>query len=296
MDIPWEDVRLFLAVAETGSLSGAARQLRIGQPTVSRRLAALEYQLGRALFRRSVDGAVLTGVGERLLLPARRMAEWAGEVGRAAKSSEGHLQGIVRITAPPYPCAAFLAPFAAWLAGKHPGLQLEVISSPHQLDLHRGEADLALRHKKPEQEGLTVVKSFSIESAAFASKTLAARLPRKPCLTDIPWLAFAPPMDTLPPNPQLEQLIPGFTPVFTSDNYLVLAAAAEAGLGALPMPVVRHAFAGPSQLVALPVELGPYKRLTYHLVCAKSALDIPRVRLLSDLFVSEMERTIASPA
>ncbi|ADO70922.1 helix-turn-helix domain-containing protein [Stigmatella aurantiaca] len=209
MDIPWEDVRLFLAVAETGSLSSAARKLRIGQPTVSRRLAALEYTLGMALFRRGVDG---------------------------------------------------------------------------------------LRHKKPAQEGLTVVKSFSIESAAFASKTLAARLPRKPRLAGIPWLAFAPPMDTLPPNPQLEQLIPGFTPVFTSDNYLVLAAAAEAGMGALPMPVMRHAFAGPSQLVPLPVELGPYKRLTYHLVCAKSALDIPRVRLLADLFVSEMEAAIAAVA
>ena len=82
MDISWDDARLFLAIAETGSFSGAARRLRIGQPTVSRRLAALEYAVGATLFRRSVDGAALTAAGERLVLPAKKMAEWAGELHR----------------------------------------------------------------------------------------------------------------------------------------------------------------------------------------------------------------------
>lgn len=84
MNIPWDDVQLFLAIAETGSLSAASRQLRLGQPTVSRRLALLEHQLGYQLFRREVAGARLTSAGEKLLLPARRMAEWAGEISRAA--------------------------------------------------------------------------------------------------------------------------------------------------------------------------------------------------------------------
>ena len=65
MDLSWEDVRLFLAVAEHGSLSEAARRLRIGQPTVSRRLAELEERLGYPLFERSVEGARLTTPGER---------------------------------------------------------------------------------------------------------------------------------------------------------------------------------------------------------------------------------------
>src|SRR5512140_280737 len=98
MDTPWDDVRLFLAVAETGSLSGAAQRLRIGQPTVSRRLAALEYSMGAKLFLRSVNGASLTVAGERLLAPARKMAEWAGEVGRAAESTDQSPRGLVRVT------------------------------------------------------------------------------------------------------------------------------------------------------------------------------------------------------
>ena len=84
MDIPWDEVRLFLAIAEERSVSGAARRLQMAQPTVSRRLASLERAMGASLFRRSVSGAALTVAGERLLGPARRMAEWAGEVGRAA--------------------------------------------------------------------------------------------------------------------------------------------------------------------------------------------------------------------
>jgi DNA-binding transcriptional LysR family regulator len=296
MDIPWEDVRLFLAVAETGSLSGAARKLRIGQPTVSRRLAALEYTLGMALFRRSAEGATLTGAGERLLLPARRMAEWAGEVSRAAESSEGAPRGLVRITAPPYVSVAFLVPFAAWLAGKNPGLRLEVLASPQYLDLHRGEADLALRTKAPEQEGLQVVKSFTLESAVYVSKGLAAKLPRKPRLSELPWLTWAAPLDSLFPHPQLEQLVPGFSPVFTSNNLLVLVEAAEAGLGALPLPRLYYPRGRPTSLVPLPIELGPVMNRSYYLVCAKSALDIPRVRQVCELFASELERAARPPA
>ncbi|QRK06614.1 LysR family transcriptional regulator [Archangium violaceum] len=296
MDIPWEDVRLFLAVAETGSLSGAARKLRIGQPTVSRRLAALEYSLGAALFRRSVDGASLTSAGERLLVPAKKMAEWAGEVGRAVDSSDRSPRGLVRITASPYLSFDFLAPFAAWLAGKHPGLRLEVLSSVQYLDLNRGEADLALRGKAPSQEGLKQVLALEFENAVCVSKSLAAKLPRKPSLSDLPWIAWSPPFDLLPPNPQLEELIPGFTPAFTSDNYLVQLAAAEAGIGAMVMARFRHRFSRPTSLVPLSIDLGPFQRSTLHLVCAKSALDIPRVRRVSELLVSELEKTGVSKA
>jgi DNA-binding transcriptional LysR family regulator len=290
MDIPWEDVRLFLAVAETGSLSGAARRLRLGQPTVSRRLAALEYALGATLFRRGVEGASLTVAGERLLGPAKKMAEWAGEVGRAAEPSDTSPRGLVRITSSPFVCFDFLAPFAGWLAGKHPGLRLEALASVHYLDLHRGEADLALRGRVPLQEGLQEVVSIEFENAVFVAKSLAAKLPRQPSLADLPWIAWAPPFDSLPPNPQLQQLVPGFTPAFTSDNYLVHVAAAEAGVGAMVMGRLQHRFSRPTSLVPLSIDLGPHQRSAISLVCAKSALDIPRVRRVSELLATELRK------
>src|SRR5882672_6287290 len=118
MDIPWEDARLFLAVAESRSVSRAARALRITQPTASRRLAQLEARLGEPLVTRSVQGTALTPFGERLVEPARRMAEWAGELARAAERRETAVRGVVRVTAPPGLAFDFLAPFAVQMRKK----------------------------------------------------------------------------------------------------------------------------------------------------------------------------------
>ena len=291
MDINWDDVQLFLAVAETGSLSGAARQLRIGQPTVSRRLAALEYRMGAKLFDRRVDGASLTSAGERLVLPATRMAEWAGEVGRVAESPTQAPRGLVRVTGSPFVCHDFLAPFAAWLAQKEPGLRLEVLSTMEYLDLGRGEADLALRLRPPVDGDLVLIHDAKYVNHVYVSRSLAARLPKRPRVEDIPWLAWAPSWDHLPPNPQLRAMIPNFRPQFTTDNFLVMLAAAEAGVGAMVMAIPHHRFIRPRQLVALKIDLGPHATSRLCLVSARSALEIPRVRRVAELLHAELKKS-----
>ncbi|MGA9521156.1 MAG: LysR family transcriptional regulator [Myxococcaceae bacterium] len=290
MDISWEDARLFLAIAELGSLSKAARQLRIGQPTVSRRLAELEYAVGASLFRRGVEGAALTAAGERLLVPARKMAEWAGELNRAAESRDPSPRGLVRFASSPFVCGDFLVPFAGFLAQKQPQLRLEVLSSIQYLDLARGEADLALRTHAPSNPDLTTVFTLEVENAVFVSRELKSRLPEKPSLAQLPWVAWAPPFDSVPPNPQLAAAIPGFTPAFTADNFLVLLAAAEAGIGAMVLGRIQHRFSRDRALVPLDLDLGPWAKGPLHLVCAKSALDIPRIRRVSELVVEELSR------
>lgn len=290
MDMPWDGVRLFLAIAEEGSVSGAARRLRMTQPTVTRRLRELEDAVGEALFRRSVRGTAVTAAGERLLAPARRMAEWAGEVGRVADRAGGGPQGLVRVTAPPLAAADFVAPFGAWLATREPALRLEVLSTTRYLDLARGEADLALRGRAPVQPELTVVHSVEVTSAPHAAPALAERLPRRPRPEQLPWIAWAAPHQDLPPNPQLAALAPGLVPTFTSDDILVQLAAAEAGAGVIVLPRIRHRFSRPTRLVPLQVDLGPHARQTLHLVAARSALDVPRIRRVADLMVAELKR------
>ena len=290
MDISWDEVKLFLAVAEEGSVSAAARRLRLAQPTLSRRLATLERAIGESLFRRSVSGAVLTSAGERLLEPARRMAEWAGEVGRAAERSDRGPQGLVRVTAPPIVAYDFLAPFSAWLAEHHPGLRIEVLATMQYLDLARGEADLALRIRPPGQPDLKLVCTLQTANAVHVAPALARRLPKRPKLQDLPWIAWAPPYQDLPPNPQLAELMPGYQPAFTSDQILVQLAAAEAGVGAMVLPRLRHRFSRPSALVPLDVDLGAFARGALHLVSARSALDIPRIRLVAQLIEAELGR------
>lgn len=290
MDIAWDDARLFLAVAEAGSLSAAARRLRVAQPTVSRRLVELEAELGEPLFSRGVEGAKLTGFGERLLEPARRMAEWATELERAAERSETALRGVVRITAPPGLAFELLAPFAHFLRERLPEVRLEVVSTVRYLDLTRREADLALRLERPTQRDLTCLVALALEAVPFAAQRYVERFSAPPRLADVDWIAWAPPLDVLQPNPTLARLIPDLRASFASDDFLVQLRAAEAGLGAIFLAALAHRFTRETGLVRLPVQgFGPVPSGLY-LVCAKSALAIPRVRAVADLLSEELQR------
>lgn len=284
----WDDARLFLAVAEAGSLSAAARRLRVAQPTASRRLAELEAKLGEPLFERGAGGASLTTFGERLLEPARRMAEWAAEFGRAAEKPDVAPAGVVRVTAAPGVAFEVGAPFAALLRERLPGVQLEIMSSVRYLDLSRREADLALRLHQPTKRDLVCLASLEFDVAPFVAPAYAARFGRRPRLDEVDWVGWAPPFDELAPNPILARMISGFRPSFSSDDFLVQLRAAELGLGAIFLGCVRHRFERPMTLVELEVEGLPPVRSALHLVCAKSALAIPRVRAVAELLAAEL--------
>jgi DNA-binding transcriptional LysR family regulator len=295
MDIAWDDVRILLAIAESGSLSAAARRLAIAQPTVSRRLAEIENAFGYSIFRRTVAGAVLTSDGERLLVPARRMAEWAGEFERAALRGDAAPRGVVRITAPPGVAFDFVAPFAGWLRSQLPQIQLEVLASTHYLDLVRREADLAIRSRRPVGDDLVCIATLEAENGAFATRKYIKSLPKAYALADVGWVGWAPPFDRMSPNIELEQLIPNFRPVFACDDYIVQQRAAEAGAGATFLPRVRHRFSRTTELEELNLDLGPHARGAMHLVSAKSALEIPRVKAVADLIAREFSAAVHFP-
>jgi DNA-binding transcriptional LysR family regulator len=293
--IPWDDIQMITAVAETGSFSGAARALRLTQPTVSRRLAELEADLGEPLFVRAVDGATPTPFGERLLEPARRMAECAAELGQAAGDADRTLRGTVRISAAPGMAYTFVAPFAAHLRAKLPGIRLEVVSTTRYVDLVRREADLAIRWqstaRRDRQRDLEVLTEVTHPVAAFATPAYAATLPARYTLADVAWIGWCPPFDQLSPNPQLAAAIPGFAPAFGSDDYLVQLCAAETGAGAIVLTHQRYRLAPPSSLVALKLDLGVPPART-HLVAARASLAIPRIRAVADLLAAELASTV----
>jgi DNA-binding transcriptional LysR family regulator len=291
MNIEWNDVRLFLVIAERGSVTEAARQLGIGQPTASRRLGELERRLGYALFQRSVEGTTLTNQGERWLAAARHMAEWAGELQHAAENADAAPRGVVRVTAPPGVAYEFVAPFAARLREKYPEVVLHVSSRVEYLDLGRREADLALRTRAPTQRDLTIVAQLDHANDAFVTPAYRARLPEQPKLTDIGFIGWAPPFEQLTPNAELAALIPGFQPVFASDDFIVQRRAAEAGVGAIFLARVRHRFTGDSPLVPLGLSLGRYGTGSLYVVCAKSALAVPRIRAVAELLAEELAWT-----
>ena len=291
MHIPWSDLQLFLAVVDAGSLSGAARVLRVTQPTVSRRLAALEAEVGEPLFARAVDGTSLTSFGERMLDPARRMADAAREVDLVASGADALPRGVVRLTAPPGVAFSVVAPFAVHLQKKLPEVRLEVLSTVSYLDLARREADLGIRiqplDRPSTQRDLITVASVESGVAAYATREYAESLPRGYGMADVGWIGWAPPLEHLPPNPQLAALIPGFRPVFASDDFLVQLRAAESGVGAIVLSRYRSRRALPTPLVEMKIDFGKLTS-SLHLVCARSSLTIPRVRAVADLLGHEL--------
>jgi DNA-binding transcriptional LysR family regulator len=290
MHIHWSELELLLAVARAGSLSGAAKALQVTQPTVSRRLAELEAQLGEPLFVRTVDGTTPTAFGERMLEPARRMAESAADVEHVASGAEASPRGVVRVTAPPGMAFDILAPFAVRAREALPEVRLEVVSSVGFLDLARREADLGLRmpvERPSSQKDLVTLATRDFDVVALATPEYAATLPRGYGIADVGWIAWAPPLDGVPPNPQLAARIPGFHPVFASDDYLVQLRAAESGVGAMLLGRLRSPRAPATPLVELDLHLG-WRRSSMHLVCARSSLAIPRVRAVADLLAEEL--------
>lgn len=152
--IDWNQLKAFLATAETGSLSAAARKLGLTQPTLSRQVAAIERRLEVTLFERAGKAMVLTTTGMDLLEHARAMGAAAQELELAATGRSQAVEGMVSVSASGA-VAAYLLPKALHrIREEAPGITVEVIASDAFSDLRLREADIAVRHIRPEQPDL----------------------------------------------------------------------------------------------------------------------------------------------
>lgn len=292
MNITWDDARIFLAVAEAGTFSGAARALGLGQPTVSRRVAEFEEVLGLALFHRGRRGATLTADGARLLPAARQMARWASAFERSAAEGQGELAGRVRVTAPPGIAFEFLVPFCQRLRQTHPALRVEVLSTVEYLDLTLGEAELAIRSKPASEPGVETLYGLDVPVGVFVAPDYRDRLPPGPlAVGDLDWICWAGARERLMPRPQLEALIPGFEPSFASDDYLVQMRACQMGLGAMFRGRIRHPLMPDLGLVEIPVTLPPVQDDLY-LIGGRGVGNVPRVRVVIDALIDALGDTV----
>lgn len=287
MALKWDDLRLFLAVAEHGSLSAAARALRLGQPTLSRRMGELEVLVGDPLFARHKQGIELTETGQKLLPGAQRMAEWASEAELSISRQQQGPQGRVCIAALPGVAYEFVAPLSAQLRRKYPAIQLEVRSGIETLNLGRGEADLSLRTSRPSDPDLHCVDEVSGPMRVYTSKAYAAALPKTCGLADLDWICWAAPHQDQRVNRELEQRIANFKPAFTSDDFVVQLAACKAGVGAMVLARAQHRYSHLHELQELDIDLGAQAVGTLYLVCHKRYRYLPRVQLVIDAICEE---------
>lgn len=172
MQMNWDDTRIFLAIARTGTLTAAAKQLGLGIATISRRLERLEQVMPMALFSRHQHGYQLTHDGELLLSYAETLEHAALALNEAAQI-HSQAAGLVRLAVAENFANTLIIPSFKTLFSQHPELRIEINSATELSNLHRRDADLAIRTLKPETGNLTIKKLGQLNFGLYASTEYA---------------------------------------------------------------------------------------------------------------------------
>ncbi|MEL6185328.1 MAG: LysR family transcriptional regulator [Myxococcota bacterium] len=180
----WNHARTFLAVADEGSLSGAARALGQTQPTVSRQIAALESSLRVSLFERTGRSVHMTPAAVELIEHVRVMADAANMVALAASGQSTSIDGQVRVTASTMMSAYVLPTVLSALREQAPSLEIDVVADDSVRDLMRREADVAVRHARPEQPNLIMTRVLDQRMRFYASRAYLSTH-GEPTVTDL---------------------------------------------------------------------------------------------------------------
>ena len=244
--LDWDALRVFLAVARTGRVAAAARQLGVNHTTVSRQIAALEAQLDAQLFHRTMAGYRLTPPAETILPNAETMERAALTVGARVRERTGRLQGRVRVAMAPEVASHWLSRHLTSFRARYPAITLQILVGTRTLDLSRGEAELALRTPRPHQVGLITSRLASTSIALYASREFIGR--RRLRIVDVA-SARNVPLLVYTSSLQLLQNARWFQPILDAGDIvletngthaLVEAARASVGVAAIPSFVAQR--------------------------------------------------------
>jgi DNA-binding transcriptional LysR family regulator len=276
-ELEWGDLKMFLAVARRGSLGAAARAVRQSQPTVGRRITALEMALGRTLFQRTPRGLVLTEAGTGLLGRAERVEAEVLGIRRQAASG---LQGTLRIGSSEWFGALILAPVLAEFLRGHQGITAELLTDYRLPSLNRRELDVAFRIVPFEEPDVITRRLLTMRYGVFTAKGVEPPRPGDGSGTRL--ITLTSQFDHLPDGAWLRKMLPNAEVTFRSNNREVQARLCAEGGGAavLPLPLAETF----SELVQLPWDDEPPTRdtwLGYH----RDQSDSPLVRAFVDLAV-----------
>ncbi|KAB2896758.1 MAG: LysR family transcriptional regulator, partial [Kofleriaceae bacterium] len=238
--LDWSAVQFFVAVAETGSIAGAARRLRVNHSTVLRRVAQLEDHLGCRLFDRLPGGYVLTASGNSLAQHLAGVSDQVESVHRQLTGLDPSLEGTLRVTSSDVVVEGLLMPLLAEFRRRHPGVTLQLVTSYGFAALTRREADVAVRGADRAPHDLVAQRVGHIETVLCASKRYLARVGTDTPLAEHRWIT----LDESIAFPMLDAWIRKHVSreriVLRVDSLVGAADAVAAGLGIgmLPRPLV----------------------------------------------------------
>jgi len=231
----WSDVRVFLAIAREGTLVGAARKLGQTQPTMGRRLRALEEAVGHALFQRTAEGFALTDEGTAMLSHAEGMEQEALAIERQIAGRAQQLEGTLRVTSFDWFGAQILAPVLAKFADLHPRVTVELLTDPRFLSLSRREADLAFRIGPFDEPDAVSRKLMRIRYGVYMRKGLEHPVAGNGTGANL--LAMDSAFAGTPDDSWLQKMLPKARTVFRSNSRDAQASMCHQGVGVAVLPV-----------------------------------------------------------
>lgn len=287
----WDDIRIFNACIEHGSLSGAAAALSIQQSTVSRRIAALEDALGGTLFTRTSEGVIPTSLANALARDAAAMEEHSRALARLATGHERSPSGTVRLALIEPVALYLMLPNLCELSARFPELRVELLTSYMSSDLTRQEADLALRFMRPTTGDLIATKLADFSLGVFASHDYIARYGR-PTRSSGRWVNVTLPWLRTPEERWYDEHMT-VPPWLQTSSYVVATEAILSGVCAGITTSVVHGL-HPERVVPIDVGVAMPEPLELWLVTHRSMRHVPRVDAiwtwLSDYFARERAR------
>ncbi|RDJ15529.1 LysR family transcriptional regulator [Rhizobium grahamii] len=279
----WSDLKLFLAIARQGTLGAAARSLGLTQPTMGRRLRALEVSLGQTLFQRTADGFVMTDEGAAVFAHAERMEEEALALERELAGQSRQLSGFLRLSSSEWFGAHVLAPVLAEFSLRHPKIVVELLTDSRLLSLSRREADVVVRIAPFTERDVISRKLLHIDYRLYTRR--GAEHPKAGDGAGARLVTMDEAFGGMPDVMWLTRLLPKAEITMRSNNRDVQATLCRngAGLAVLPRPL------GDAIADIEPVDLGeaPPRRDTwigYHRDMKRQA----RLRALLDLVIERL--------
>ncbi len=188
-EMSWDDLRFVLAVVRTETLSEAAEQLGVSVSTVSRRVRALEDEVGTALFDKMTRGAVLTMAGEQMLAVAEAMESLTNDLDAKIHGLDAKLEGTIRVTSLDSLMSLWV-PDLRDFQQHHPGITLQVITGHQVANLTQREADVAVRFARQVPEHLIGRKHAQTFYAVYASHALVEQTGEDAPYDAYPWLSW----------------------------------------------------------------------------------------------------------
>ena len=232
--MPWDDLRVFLAIARAGSLAGAARSLGVNHSTVFRRINAFEDNLGVRLFERLGTGYALTVAGEEMRATAERVEREIDRLDRRITGQDLRLEGSLVVTTTDTIAQHILLPHMAQFRHSYPGIRLELIIENANVNMSKRQADVAVRPTRTPPETLVGRRISTLAFAVYASNVYMQK--RTADLSALDWIRLDDSLMHLAADQWFRRTLPDAKTALTTNSVMGLLMGCEADLGGAIIP------------------------------------------------------------